>query len=614
MRTAWLVLTVALGAACDGKLTAWHADAGQPADLRDNDVDAPAPLDRGVTPTADGVKPNPDTNKPKPDAGQPKPLACAAQGGSGAVQKPVFVKNLPGTGTSWFGGAAMVDLDHDGKRELVGAFYDLIVWSAAGKQLARAKSGGQHSGRIYAPVVIADLDGDKVMELVVGAKKRVAAYQYKNKQLSIKPGWPVYAGTASQSYEVRGLAAADLDGDKQIELVASTTVGSGGSQIWVFTAAGKLYQPQGLTQHKAWPRFNKLSGPGNDADTNGMGQKGYGCYGLNVGIGDIDDDPQLEIVVTNDTHKLMAFNHDGTSLLASSWYKNRDSKYKNKRLCWSQMIRWADAKVEDDHFHLHTGKWPNVGDGQVWLQWTASPPNVVDVNGDGKNEVLAVANAESSIPYKTVYNAFMVLQGDHGKQDLSGRRLAGWTKLPRGAPPQARPAGYVPPRGIPAPTSVDLDGDKLPEAVAPSEDGRVHAVSPKGALLWSLDYRAAGKLTYASEVVVADLNRDGSPELIFSTWGAPSHKGAGRLIIANAKGQKLYDLAVPGQQTDSNGVGLPAAPAVGDLDGDGVLELALQSFDHGLDLYRVPGSGTKCLLWPVARGNLMRNGQGPAYK
>ena len=78
--------------------------------------------------------------------------------------------------------------------------------------------------------------------------------------------------------------------------------------------------------------------------------------------------------------------------------------------------------------------------------------------------------------------------------------------------------------------------------------------------------------------------------------------------------QKLFDVVVPNQKSDANGVGFPAAPAVGDLDGDGVLEIALQSFDHGLDLYRVPGSGTKCLPWPVARGNLLRNGQGPQYK
>ena len=520
------------------------------------------------------------------------------------------MRNIANTGTSWFAGAAIVDLDGDGKRELVGAFYDLMVWNAQGKLLSKVKQ----SGRIYAPAVIADLDGDKVTEIVVAAKKQVTAYQYKANKLVLKSGWPVNAGTGSQYYEVRGLAAGDLDGDGKLELVATTTVGKSGSQVWVFNAAGKLYQPKGLTKWKAWPRFNQLKGTGNDADTNGMGQTGYGCYGLNVGLGQLDDDPQLELVVTNDTHKIMVFDHDGTSKLLSPWYTNRDTKYKGKRLCWSQMTRWADPKVEDDHHHLHTGTWPNVGTGQVWLQWTASPPNVVDINGDGKNEVLAVANAESGIPYKTVHNALMALQGAHGKGDQSGRRLAGWSVLPKGSAPQSRPSGDYPPLGIPTPTSVDLDGDKLPESITPGEDGRIHLVSPKGKKLWSLDIRAAGKLTYASEVVVADLNRDGKPELLLSTWGGPKDKTAGRLIVVSAQGKKLFDLVVPGQAQNGNGVGLPAAPAVGDLDGDGALEIALQSFDHGLDIYRVPGSGTACLLWPTARGNLRRNGMGPQHK
>ena len=67
----------------------------------------------------------------------------------------------------------------------------------------------------------------------------------------------------------------------------------------------------------AWPRFNTLTGPGNDADFNGVGNHGYGAYGENVGIGNLDDDPQLEIVVTFDNHQINVFNHDGTSVLAS---------------------------------------------------------------------------------------------------------------------------------------------------------------------------------------------------------------------------------------------------------------------------------------------------------
>jgi hypothetical protein len=55
-----------------------------------------------------------------------------------------------------------------------------------------------------------------------------------------------------------------------------------------------------------------------------------------------------------------------------------------------------------------------------------------------------------------------------------------------------------------------------------------------------------------------------------------------------------------------------SSPSLVDLDGDGRLEIVLSSFDHGLDVYRVPGSGTNCLPWPTGRGNLLRDGAGPA--
>ena len=102
--------------------------------------------------------------------------------------------------------------------------------------------------------------------------------------------------------------------------------------------------------------------------------------------------------------------------------------------------------------------------------------------------------------------------------------------------------------------------------------------------------------------------------LIFTTLGGPTEANAGRLVILDATGKLLHTVTVPNQGTNGNGIGLPAAPAVGDLDDDGALEIVVQSFDHGLDIFRVPGSGTACLPWPTGLGNLLRNGQGPAYK
>ena len=63
--------------------------------------------------------------------------------------------------------------------------------------------------------------------------------------------------------------------------------------------------------------------PGNDLRFNGVGNHGYGAYGENVAIGNIDVETELEIITTFDNHQINAFNLDGTSILASPWFTNR---------------------------------------------------------------------------------------------------------------------------------------------------------------------------------------------------------------------------------------------------------------------------------------------------
>jgi hypothetical protein len=114
---------------------------------------------------------------------------------------------------------------------------------------------------------------------------------------------------------------------------------------------------------------------------------------------------------------------------------------------------------------------------------------------------------------------------------------------------------------------------------------------------------------YASEPVVADLNQDGSPEVLFATYGAPEVTNSGNLVVLAADGTLLHDITLPNPGSNGNGNGAPAAPSVGDLDGDGELEIFVQTFDHGMDVFTVPGSGSACLPWPTARGGPLRMGQ-----
>ena len=518
------------------------------------------------------------------------------------------MRNISTGETGWFSSPGLVDLNGDRRLEIVAPFYSTFVFDAKGRQLGKATAT---KGRVYAPGAVADLDGDGRTEIVVGGNEgTVAAYELRGGRLSLEPGWPASTCSGGQCPEARGLAAADLDGDGRIEVVVTTTNTSPtGAQVFVFGARGSLYRPKGAPA-SAWPRYNRLRGKGNDADFNGVGNRGYGAYGENVGIGNLDDDAQLEIVVTFDNHQINVFNHDGTSVLASPWFRNRDSQHAGQRLGWGQFIRWLDPAVEARHYHQHAGPWPDVRK-TMWLQWTDSPPSIADLDRDGRNEVIGLPNAELKEPYETQAHAFMVLDGAYGDGSRSARRHEGFTTLPKSGKPAVRASGdWYPPSGIPAPTVVDIAGDPRPEIVASLPDGFVYAVSPTGKRLWRFDYARGAPKTFASEVVAADLNRDGKPELVFGTYAlAP---GSGRLVVLSAAGKRLHDVRLPRQGRNGNGIGVPAAPSIGDLDGDGRLEIVLSTFDHGIDVFRVPGSGTNLLPWPTGRGSLLRNGTGPA--
>ena len=509
------------------------------------------------------------------------------------VAKPRFVKNIATGETGWFSSPGLVDLDGDRKLEIVAPFYSTFVYSAKGRLLGK---GTATRGRVYAPGVVADLDRDGVREVVVGGNEgTVAAYNLVGGGLRTKAGWPASTCSGGQCPETRGMAAADLDGDGRVEVVATTTnTSSTGSQVFVFDASGRVVS--------GWPRYDQQS----DATFNGAGNHGYGAYGENVGIGNLDGDPQLEVVVTFDNHQINLFNHDGTSVLASPWYRNRQSAHAGRRLGWGQFIRWLSPRVEDDHYHRHVGEWPDVR-RTAWLQWTASPPSIADLDRDGRNEVIGLPNVERKEPYETQAYAFMVLDGAYGSGSRSARRHKGFRRLPLTGKPAVRPDGdWYPPSGIPAPSIVNLRGDRRPEIVASVPDGRVYAIGPGGKRLWRYDYARGASKTFASEVVAADLNRDRRPELIFGTYGAAPRSG--RLVVLSAAGRRLHDVRLRNQGSNGNGIGIPAAPSIADLDGDKRLEIVVSTFDHGIDVYRVPRSRPTRLPWPTGRGNLLRNG------
>ena len=186
-------------------------------------------------------------------------------------------------------------------------------------------------------------------------------------------------------------------------------------------------------------------------------------------------------------------------------------------------------------------------------------------------------------------------------------RKAGWEILPRGDAPIAVD-GWYPPGGVPAAAIVNICDDERPEIAVSLNDGYVYLFDADGNRLWRFDYTHGKPIMYASEVTAADLNQDGRPELLFTTYGDPNTSDSGYLMIIDADGTLLHDVALPNPGHNGNGNGAPAAPTVADLTGDGQLEVFVQTFDHGMDVFTIPGSAANCVLWSTARGGPLRTG------
>lgn len=70
-----------------------------------------------------------------------------------------------------------------------------------------------------------------------------------------------------------------------------------------------------------WPRYDYGTGPNQDGARNCGGIDGQGGFGLSVGIGNVDDTPDLELIGTYDNHQIEVYKPNGVSLQMSSYYK-----------------------------------------------------------------------------------------------------------------------------------------------------------------------------------------------------------------------------------------------------------------------------------------------------
>ncbi|MBN1922336.1 MAG: VCBS repeat-containing protein [Anaerolineae bacterium] len=147
----------------------------------------------------------------------------------------------------------------------------------------------------------------------------------------------------------------------------------------------------------------------------------------------------------------------------------------------------------------------------------------------------------------------------------------------------------------------DLDGNPATSeiiAVGPDKDacrGRVYAYRPNGSRYWDVQVRAPVNSTPA----VADVDGDGVPEVIVGLGGVPSspcwHGGVVALNGRTGAVEWTFDTQDwLNHKLDGWRDGVYASPAIGDVNGDGKLEIVFGAWDQCI--YMLDGRGNP--VWP----------------
>ena len=161
-----------------------------------------------------------------------------------------------------------------------------------------------------------------------------------------------------------------------------------------------------------------------------------------------------------------------------------------------------------------------------------------------------------------------------------------------------------------SPTLADLTGNGKLDIIVGGRDGMVYAVDANGVLLWQFNAAAAinavvpfpSTTGIESAPAVGDLDGDGWPEVVISATGDPSTKNGGVLALERT-GELMPGWPQVNVDVYRDGFvdGFYSSPALGDLDGDGDLEIVAGSW--GMHIYAWHHDGTLVAGWPKFAGD-----------
>jgi hypothetical protein len=388
--------------------------------------------------------------------------------------------------------------------------------AAAGFATAWTKTWTGVWDRSSSPVV-ADVNGDGVAEIVIGAQDGYLRVLNAATGTNIAH-WPqpaiVYGGRAAID---SAPAVGDLDGDGKAEIavgVGSTWAANQNGGVVVFNRDGTT-----RCRFRTHDTFNVATG--------GFSPDGYsdGVYS-SPAIGDVNGDHKGDIVFGSFDHRIYAIDR----------YCHKIFEYNVEDTIWSspalydlngdgrqEILIGADQSaggfIDWSGGEFRALKWTPSGAVEMWKRqvndviW--SSPAIGDIDGDGRVEVVVGAG---DYYHRSHGQKIFAWHADNGTS------LPGWPYTTGGSTASAPALG-------------DVTGDGVPEVVDGSRDGYVRVIRGSGALLWS-KHLTWNHTRYGAGVnapIVADVNGDGHNDVLAGNDFA-------MFVLNGANGAELAEL------------------------------------------------------------------------